>query len=102
MRTFGYPLSRWPAFLTFEGIKVFDHDFPHLVRSTVIPYTIYDLKKNSAFVNYGISKETAEFASDSIKEWWNSQGRYDYPFAHSILVLADSGGSNSYRHYVFR
>ena len=85
-----------------EAIKVFDHDFPHLADGIVIPHAIYDLKNNSAFVNIGVSKDTSEFACDSIKLWWNNQGRFDYPNATSILMLADSGGSNSSRHYIFK
>lgn len=95
-------LYREGRLYTKEIIKVFDHDFPHLASGTVIPYTVYDVQKNSAFVNIGTSKDTAEFACDSIKEWWCGQGRRDYPNASSILVFADSGGSNSYRHYVFK
>lgn len=82
--------------------KAFDHDFPHLAKGVAVPHGIYDLKKNSAYINIGISYETAEFACDSIKQWWNSQGRHDYKKADSILMLVDSGGSNSYRHYIFK
>jgi hypothetical protein len=85
-----------------EAIKVFDHDFPHLADGVVIPHAIYDLKNNSGFVNIGISKDTSEFACDSIKLWWNNQGQFDYPNATSILLLADCGGSNSSRHYIFK
>lgn len=53
-------------------------------------------------MNIGTSCETAEFACDSIKNWWVDQGQYDYPRATSILLLADSGGSNSCRHYIFK
>lgn len=85
-----------------EEIKTFDHDFKHLAKGTAVPHGIYDLKKNSATINIGTSYETAEFACDSIKKWWNKQGRNDYPKADSILMLVDSGGSNSYRHYIFK
>ncbi len=43
-----------------------------------------------------------EFACDSIRQLWYNQGRYDYPKATSILILCDAGGSNSYRHYIFK
>lgn len=58
--------------------------------------------KNEAYVNIGTSKDTSEFACDSIRQWWYNKGRYDYPNATSILILCDSGGSNSYRHYIFK
>jgi hypothetical protein len=53
-------------------------------------------------VNIGISKDTSEFACDSIKLWWRNYGRYQYPNSTSMLMLADSGGSNSCRHYIFK
>lgn len=85
-----------------EEIKTFDHDFKHLATGIAVPHGIYDLKKNSAYINIGMSYETAEFACDSIKQWWNKRGKKDYPNADSILMLVDSGGSNSYRHYIFK
>ncbi len=53
-------------------------------------------------MNIGTSKETSEFACDSIRRWWYNRGKYDYPGATSIFLLVDSGGSNSYRHYIFK
>jgi len=85
-----------------DVIKVYDHDFPHLATGNVIPHTIYDIKNNSAFVNIGVSKDTSEFACDSIKYWWMNEGQLKYPNASSILMLADGGGSNSSRHYIFK
>ena len=87
---------------TLEVQKVFDHDFPHLADGIIIPHGIYDITKNKAYINIGTSKDTGEFACDSIRQWWYNQGRYDYPKATSILILCDSGGSNSYRHYIFK
>ena len=87
---------------TQETIEVYDHDFPYLADGIVIPHAVYDLKNNSAYVSIGISRDTSEFACDSIKIWWNNRGRHDYPDAESVLILADSGGSNSCRHYIFK
>jgi hypothetical protein len=81
---------------------VYDHDFPYLADGVVIPHTIYDLEDNIAYVNIGVSKDTSEFACDSIKLWWQNYGQYQYPNSTSILMLADSGGSNSCRHYIFK
>lgn len=50
----------------------------------------------------GTSKDTSEFACDCIKEWWEKYGKYLYPGATSILLLADGGGSNSSRYYIFK
>jgi len=85
-----------------KEICSFDHDFPHLAEGKIVPHGIYDLKRNSAYVNIGTSCETAEFACASIKQWWKKEGKCNYPKADSILMLADSGGSNSYRHYIFK
>ena len=81
---------------------MFDHDFSQLAEGIAIPHAIYDVQKNTAYVNIGTTKETSEFACDSIRRWWYHRGRYDYPGATSILLLVDSGGSNSYRHYIFK
>ena len=83
-------------------IEVYDHDFPHLVGGVVIPHTLFDVENNSAFVNIGTSKDTSEFACDSIKIWWTTVGCLLYPNATSILILADGGGSNSSRHFIFK
>ena len=48
-------------------IEVYDHDFPYLADGIVIPHTIYDIKDNMTYVNIGVSKDTSEFACDSIK-----------------------------------
>jgi len=83
-------------------IEVYDHDFPYLADGVVIPHTIYDLNRNEACVNIGISKDTSEFACDSLQLWWEKYAFFQYPNATSILMLADSGGSNSCRHYIFK
>jgi hypothetical protein len=87
---------------TIEVIKVFDHDYSNLATGTVIPYTIYDIIQNKAYVYIGTTKDTAEFVCDCIQHWWMCYGITIYPNAPSILALADSGGSNSYRHYTFK
>ena len=87
---------------TTKTIEVYDHDFPYLAQGVVIPHTIYDLEDNTAYVNIGTSKDTSEFACESIKLWWNKYGKIQYPNSTSILMLADSSGSNSCRHYIFK
>jgi hypothetical protein len=83
-------------------LPVYDHDFSSLAEGIAIPYTLYDMQRNRAFVCLGTSKDTAAFVCDAIRAWWAAEGRAAYPTATSILLLADSGGSNSYRHYVFK
>ena len=78
-------------------IKVLDHDFPSDSNGIAIPYGIYDLIRNEGFVCVGISRDTSEFAVDSIRTWWQKSGAHHYPGAERLLVLADCGGSNGYR-----
>jgi hypothetical protein len=78
-------------------IKVLDHDFPSDSNGVAIPYGIYDLIRNEGFVCVGISRDTSEFAVDSIRTWWQKSGARHYPDADRLLVLADCGGSNGYR-----
>lgn len=95
-------LYREGKLYTTEVIEVFDHDFPYLATGIVIPYTLYDLRHNKAYVYLGTSKDTAEFVCDCLAHWWTHYGQFDYPDAPSILLLADGGGSNSSRHYIFK
>ncbi len=83
-------------------LVVNDHDFPSFGYGPVIPHGIYDCKADEGYISIGTSKDTSEFACDNLKNWWNEIGRYRYPNATSILVLADGGGSNSSRHYIFK
>lgn len=95
-------LSRGGKIYTTETIEVFDHDFPTLAEGVAIPHTVFDTVLNKAYVTIGTSRDTSEFACDSIREWWNRHGRLLYPFATSILMLMDGGGSNSSRHFIFK
>jgi hypothetical protein len=95
-------LSRAGKIYTTETIEVFDHDFPSLAEGVAIPHTIYDTVQNKAYVTIGTSRDTSEFACDSIRQWWIHHGKLLYPYAVSILMLMDGGGSNSSRHYIFK
>ena len=85
-----------------ETIKAFDHDFNSFADGVVIPHGIYDVKRNTGFVNIGTSHETSEFACDSLRTWWKNEGENNYKNATSILMLCDGGGSNSSRHFIFK
>jgi hypothetical protein len=80
-----------------EPIKVFDHDFPSDSQGVAIPYGIYDLFRNEGFVCVGTTRDTSEFAVDSIHRWWLQAGSTHYSHAERLLILADCGGSNGYR-----
>jgi hypothetical protein len=73
------------------------HDFPSMGDGRAVPYGIYDVGRNEGFVSVGISKDTAEFAVQTIRTWWKKLGRNRYRSARSILITADCGGSNGNR-----
>jgi len=73
------------------------YDFEYLAKGKAIPYGIYEVIKNNGFVNVGISHDTAEFAVESIKQWWKYIGKRNYPRAKELLICSDSGGSNANR-----
>lgn len=87
---------------TLETICTYDHDYASFAQGVIIPHGLYDLKQNIGYLNLGTSKDTSEFACDSLRNWWYHQGQHDYPQATSILLLCDGGGSNSSRHYIFK
>jgi len=87
---------------TLAELRTLDHDFVSYAEGIIIPHSIYDLKHNTGYINLGTSKETSEFACDSLRNWWYDQGRCLYPRATSILILCDGGGSNNSRHYLFK
>jgi hypothetical protein len=78
-------------------VPVNTHDFPDKELGKAIPYGVYDLTANTGWVNVGTDHDTAAFAVESLRRWWNTVGREGYPRARRLLVTADAGGSNSYR-----
>lgn len=77
--------------------KVQGHDFPGPDVPRAYPYGIYDIGKNTGFVSIGMDHDTSAFAVASIRGWWKHEGRRLYESAKSILITADSGGSNGAR-----
>ena len=80
-----------------DPVKVRDHDFPGPGAGKVIPYGIYDLAADAGWVSVGTDRDTAAFAVESVRRWWQGRGALDYPDARRLLVTADAGGSNGYR-----
>jgi len=70
--------------------------------ATVTPFGVYDLDKDAGWVNVGTDHNTAQFAVESIRRWWNDIGRATYPRAHRLLITADAGGSNSHRVWAWK
>jgi transposase len=82
---------------TGDPARVSTHDFPSQAVGKAVPYGIYDLAANTGWVNVGTDHDTAAFAVQSLRRWWNATGHADYPDATRLLITADAGGSNSYR-----
>ena len=78
-------------------IEVNGHDFPDKSVPKAVPYGVYDIANNKGWVNVGITADTAEFAVESIRQWWMKMGKKRYPKSRSLLIFADAGGSNGYR-----
>jgi len=85
-----------------QPIQVQVHDFPDPTLGKAVPYGIYDLGQNCGFVNVGTSHDTPDFAVESLRLWWEREGRERYPVADALLVFADGGGSNSSRSRVWK
>jgi hypothetical protein len=80
-----------------EPVATHTHDFPDDSLGKAVPYGIYDLTADTGWVTVGTDHDTAAFAVESIRRWWNAAGRTDYPHARRLLITADAGGSNGYR-----
>jgi transposase len=85
-----------------KPVEVNTHDFPDPRQGKAIPYGVYDMARNEAWVSVGIGSDTAEFAVASIRRWWKGLGRRRYPGATRLLITADSGGSNSSRNRLWK
>jgi transposase len=73
------------------------HDFPDDDLGKAIPYGVFDMTGNEAWVSVGKDHDTSAFAVASIRQWWKTMGRGAYPEARELLITADAGGSNGYR-----
>jgi hypothetical protein len=78
-----------------ELVNLYDFWDQHIPKA--VPYGVFDLAENQAWVSVGISHDTAEFAVETIRTWWQEMGQPRYPEASSLLIMADGGGSNGYR-----
>jgi transposase len=82
--------------------EVDTHDFPDPKRGKAVPYGVYDLRHDEAWVSVGLSSDTAEFAVASIRCWWRKLGRRRHPEATRLFITADSGGSNGHRNRLWK
>ena len=83
-----------------EPERVNVHDFADRALgefAKAIPYGVYDVGNDEGWVSVGDSADTAEFAVESIRRWWNTVGHSRFPNATTLMITADAGGSNGYR-----
>jgi hypothetical protein len=90
----------WHAKGTDEIVNVYD--FLSLADGKAAPYGVYDILKNAGFVNVGVDHDTAAFAVESIRRWWQTIGNTLYPKSTEILIISDGGGSNGVRNRLWK
>jgi len=78
-----------------EEVRVHDFLIEELGRAA--PYGVYDLAANAGWVGVGTNNDTAAFAVQTIRRWWQEIGRERYPCATRLTITADGGGSNGSR-----
>ena len=78
-----------------EAVRV--HDFLIEELGRAVPYGIYDLAANAGWVSVGMNHDTAAFAVQSIRRWWQGIGCKRYPGAKRLTITCDGGGSNGSR-----
>jgi hypothetical protein len=85
-----------------DPVRARSHDFPDRDGGHAIPYGIYDVAANAGFVNVGTDHNTAAFAVESVRRWWDLAGSRAYPGAARLLVTCDAGGSNGWRNRAWK
>jgi hypothetical protein len=87
--------QEWQPLGEPEHVRVYDFPDPHLGKA--IPYGVYDITTNTGWVSVGTDHDTAEFAVETVRQWWRQMGLHTYPTATDLLIIADGGGSNGTR-----
>ncbi|MEM6473654.1 MAG: ISAzo13 family transposase [Planctomycetota bacterium] len=87
---------------TGDPLEVDTHDFPDAKFGKAIPYGVYDIAENEAWVSVGVTSDTAEFAVEAIRRWHGCLGHERYPNAKRLLITADAGGSNGHRNRLWK
>lgn len=78
------------------------HDFPQDALGRAVPYGIYDLTHNQGYVYVGTSFDTPEFAAYALAQWWADPDRPRFRREDKLLILADAGGSNNCRYWLWK
>jgi hypothetical protein len=85
-----------------DPVKARSHSFEDDQGGHAIPYGVYDVAANTGFVNVGTDHDTAAFAVESIRRWWQLIGRDAYPGAGRLLITCDAGGANGWRNRAWK
>ena len=85
-----------------EDTVVNVYDFISLADGKAAPYGVYDTVRNTGFVNVGVDHDTASFAVESIRRWWNNVGKPLYSKKTELLITSDGGGSNGVRNRLWK
>jgi hypothetical protein len=85
-----------------EPVAVSTYDFPDTAEGKAIPYGVYDLTDDSAWVSVGVDHDTSVLAVATIGRWWQQMGKARYPNARRLMVTADGGGSNGHRPWLWK
>jgi len=93
--TFKNPGRTWREKGQPEVVNVYDFIDPQLGRAN--PYGVYDLAADEGWVSVGTDHDTAAFAVQTIRRWWQAVGQLAYPNAKELMITADGGGSNGSR-----
>lgn len=83
-----------------DKVRVYDFIDKELGKAN--PYGVYDLIANEGWVSVGTDHDTAEFALESIRQWWLKMGQQRYPSTTELLIMADGGGSNGSRNRLWK
>lgn len=87
---------------TRHAAQVNVHDFRQDALGRAVPYGIYDLTHNQGYMCVGTSYDTPEFAAFAIAQWWGDPDRPRFPREDKLLILADAGGSNNCRYWLWK
>ena len=78
------------------------HDFPHDASGKAIPYGIYDMGRNEAWVNVGRDHDTPRIRRRLHPPMVEGDGKARLPNAEELFIAADAGGSNGYRSHAWK
>lgn len=78
------------------------YDFKNLADGKAVPYGVYDILRNSGFINVGVDHDTAVFAVESIRRWWRTIGKRLYSKSRKLLITSDAGGSNGAKNRLWK